>query len=70
MTVAHMGNQRGQQFADRPRRARRDLVRDERGQWWQAVIVIVGDAVIAQAIPVKPRRAKRQKALRLVGGAA
>jgi hypothetical protein len=71
MTFAHMGNQRGEEFRDRPRRERRDLVRDERGQWWQAVIYIRNGVVFAKAIAVKSRHAKsKSPRLRLSGGAA
>ena len=34
--------------ADRPRRNRLDLCRDDRGQWWQAIIGVVNGTVVVK----------------------
>lgn len=47
--------------ADRPRRNRLDLCRDDRGQWWQAIIGVVNGTVVVKAIPVPPRGGKKNK---------
>lgn len=66
--VEHAGTQRGFAFSDRPRRARRDLVRDDKGQWWQAVAAIVNGTVVCRVVPVPSRNSRRVARLRLAGG--
>jgi hypothetical protein len=68
-----MQTQRGVRFADRPRRVRRDLVKDHDGQWWQAIIALIDGVPVVRMEKVKSRGGAAPNPaphLRLVGDEA